>query len=75
MAITAIIVERQLQHQLAEILAVTATADPTGALAVASILIELSTRQRRPWDIANQPQPGDEPSHQALEEAPIVIDE
>jgi len=75
MAITAIIVERQLQHRLAEILAATAAADPTGALAVASILIEMSTRQRRPWDIVDLPQQGDEPNRPAIEEAPIVIDE
>jgi len=73
MAITAIIVERQLQHRLAEILA--AAADPTGALAVASILIEMSTRQRRPWDTIDLPQQGDEPNRPAIEEAPIVIDE
>ena len=58
MAITAVVVERHLQLRLAEMLAAS-TADRTGTLAVASVLIEMQARQRRPWDVADLPQPGD----------------
>ena len=58
MAITAVVVERHLQLRLAEMLAAS-TADRSGTLAVASVLIEMQARQRRPWDVADLPQPGD----------------
>jgi hypothetical protein len=58
MAVTALVVERQLQARLAELLAAS-TIDPTGSVALASVLVEMRARQRRPWVIDNLPQPGD----------------
>ena len=58
MAVTAVVVERHLQVRLAELLAASAV-DPSGSLAVASVLLEMQARQRRPWVVDELPQPGD----------------
>ena len=60
MAVTSIVVERHLQARLGELLAAS-TVDPSGGLAIASVLVEMQARQRRPWDLGELPQPGDSP--------------
>lgn len=60
MAVTSIVVERHLQVRLGEILAAS-TVDPSGGLAIASVLVDMLARQRRPWDLGELPQPGDSP--------------
>ena len=73
MAVTAVVVERQLQVRLAEILAASAT-DRSGALAIAGVLVDIQARQRRPLDIGDLPQPGDSPELFAIM-PPVTKDE